>query len=119
MTTNGPAFSALEGQPHPLPSLDVTGIPRADEFEQRLVEKERTTHEADAKRLIHAVRSYLENERRHQFDPVGRGGAISPGGLALANESLAPLGWVVRAPTGLASEVWTLGRLGSGPTPRR
>lgn len=75
--------------------LDVSGIPAADEYERQSDEALRAKARSDAERILAAVKRHLDGGRRVPFDPVMRGGNLSDGGIAMANEALAPLRWRV------------------------
>ena len=73
-------------------SLDVSGIPSAEDYERREGRALRERARSDAERILAAVRRHLDGDRKHPFDPVGRGGNLGDGGVAMANKALAPLG---------------------------
>lgn len=79
-------------------SLDVSGIPSAEDYERREGRALRERARSDAERILAAVKQHLDGARKHPFDPVGRGGNLSDGGVAMANKALAPLGWRVTFP---------------------
>lgn len=79
----------------PRKGLDVSGIPAADDYERRSAEAVRAKARSDAERILAAVKLHLDGGRKLPFDPVMRGGPLSDGGVAMANEALAPLRWRV------------------------
>ena len=86
-----------DGKPDPR-ALDVSGIPSADDYERKSADAVRERARSDAERILAAVKQHLDGARKHPFDPVGRGGNLSDGGVAMANKALAPLGWRVTFP---------------------
>lgn len=79
--------------------LDVSGVPTLAEYRKmRLAKRQREARklQADARRVIAAVKRHLKSFALGPLELDGGGWKASNAAVALANEALKPLGWAVR-----------------------